>query len=317
MPISSRLVFLLGFGSFFAGCSLPGAAYQQVDRESPAFKAAVAQETEHQQAAGKSPSAAERIAANKTAARFVENEKVRRLAVAAPLLQAMATLEKPRGCWTYTVTTTTLRDGQVTALDVVHYDPFQPEEKIWTLISHNGIAPDETIQADFRARQLKAWRKDLGRPPKFTESENVRLMVLFNQFEASEPAPDSATIFKVLRDRAKIPLAGDIPPSEETFTISHEALVRRTSKLLDSSSAIAGTMKFDYSDSTVDYAVIDPAVPPFVVKRVAHWRMRFFGKDSGAMERVDVYSDYHRVKCYDDRFETHIGMPNVLEVAPD
>ena len=129
MPPRFRPVFLFGLTGMLAGCSMPKAAYRQVDHETPAFKAAVAQETEHQQAAGKSKAAAEKIATNKTDARFAQNEKDRRLALIAPLIQAMEALEKPRGCWAYTVTTTVRQDGQLTLTDVVRYDPFQPEEK--------------------------------------------------------------------------------------------------------------------------------------------------------------------------------------------
>jgi hypothetical protein len=63
--------------------------------------------------------------------------------------------------------------------------------------------------------------------------------------------------------------------------------------------------------------VIDPAVAPFVVKRVTHLRLRFFGKDSGAIERTEVYTDYRHVKCYEDRFETSIGTPDVMEFVPN
>ena len=319
MPPRFRPVFLFGLTGMLAGCSMPKAAYRQVDHETPAFKAAVAQETEHQQAAGKSKAAAEKIATNKTDARFAQNEKDRRLALTAPLIQAMEALEKPRGCWAYTVTTTVRQDGQLTLTDVVRYDPFQPEEKIWTLVSRNGAAPDEVTQADFRAKRLKAWHKDLERQAKarLTDSELVRWNALSTQFEAPVTTPDSATTFTFHREPVKMLGLADIPPSDETFTVDHATLVRRTSAFTNPGSALAGTMTMDYEDSALDYAVIDPAVPPFVVKRVAHWRIRFLGKDSGAMERVEVYTDYHRVKCYDDRFETRIGTPNVMEFAPN
>jgi hypothetical protein len=319
MPTPFRLVALLGLCGFLAGCTLPKRAYRQVDREAPAFKAAVAAETEHQQAAGKSKGEAEKIATNKTTAQFIQREEDRRLALAAPLLQAMAALEKPRGCWAYTVTTTTTHDGQDREVVVVRYDPFQPEERIWTLVSRNGVAPDDAGQADYRARKLKAWHKTLSRQAKAktTESGRVRLTVLSTAFAMPETASGSPTVFTFLRDRMKIPLLGDIPPSQETFTIEHEALARRTSTSPDPASLLAGTMKVDYFDSATDYAVIDPAVAPFVVKRVTHLRLRFFGKDSGAIERTEVYTDYRHVKCYEDRFETSIGTPDVMEFVPN
>lgn len=319
MPIPFRLVFLLGLSGALAGCSLSRAAYLQVDRDAPAFKTAVIQEAQQQQVAGKSPAEAEKIATNKTTARFIQDEKNRRLALAAPLLRAMTALEKPRGCWAYTVTTTTQHDDQGSQVEVVRYDPFQPEERIWTLVSRNGVPPDDAAQADYRARKLKAWHKALSRQAKakFTESERVRLTALSAEFAMPETAPDSSMVFKFLRARMKVPLVGDIPPSHETYTIAHDALARRTATSTEPTSLLAGTMKVDYFDSATDYAVIDPALAPFVVRTVTHLRLRFLGKDSGAIERVEVYTDYHRVKCYDDRFETRIGTPDVMEFAPN
>jgi hypothetical protein len=145
----------------------------------------------------------------------------------------------------------------------------------------------------------------------------VRFIVLSTGFEPPETASGSSTVFKFLRDRMKVPLVGDIPASHETYTIDHEALARRTSTSTEPTSILAGTMKVDYFDSATDYAVIDPTVAPFVVKTVTHIRLHFLGNDSGAIERVEVYSDYHRVKCYDDRFETHLGTPDVMEFAPN
>lgn len=157
-PVFWRLG-LLGLGVFFlSACTFPKATYRNVDQTTPAFRQAVALETEKLQARGQSASDAEKAATKVVTKRAIQEEKTKRTVQVTPLVEVMSALEKPRGCWAYTATTTTRKDGKET-VKVERYDPFQPEERLWTLLTLNGKTPDETEQASYRERRLRSWKK--------------------------------------------------------------------------------------------------------------------------------------------------------------
>ena len=168
-PFFSRAV-VVGLGSLlFAGCISrpPPPTYRNVDREAPAFKAAVARETERQREQGKSPAKAEEIATTKVTRQIIKTEKDRRIEQVAPLVAALTAFDHPRGCWAYTTTTTTRKADKIT-VRVERYDAFQPEERLWTLVSHDGQTPDEKAQADYRRAKLRTWKRQLQRTPKYS-----------------------------------------------------------------------------------------------------------------------------------------------------
>ncbi|MEO5960385.1 MAG: hypothetical protein ABIR80_14820, partial [Opitutaceae bacterium] len=161
-PFLSRQL-LIGLGPLlFAGCISrpPPPAYRTVDREAPAFKEAVARETERQREQGKSPAKAQEIATTKITRQIIKTEQDRRIAQVAPLLTALTSFDRSRGCWAYTITTTTRQPDNTTVL-VERYDSFQPEERLWTLVSRDGQSPDEKTQADYRRAKLRARQKQL------------------------------------------------------------------------------------------------------------------------------------------------------------
>lgn len=139
-------VFLVG------GCvSSPQPAYRKVDVASSQFESTVALETEKELAKGKSAKAAEKIATSRVTRQFAQAEKTRRLDSVAPLLRALGSFDRPRaGCWACVVTTTT-RSEKGTTVQVEQFDPFQPEGRLWTLLSRDGVVPDEKTQAAYRS----------------------------------------------------------------------------------------------------------------------------------------------------------------------
>lgn len=313
---ASWCCFALGF---FAACTIPQAAYRKVDQSAPEFKRAVAVEAEKRQARGESESAAEKAATQAVSRRIVQEQRATLTQQVTPLVDILSALEKPRGCWAYTATTTTRHDGKE-SVKVERYDPFQPEARLWTLVSLDGKIPDDAEQTRYRERRLRAWKKSLARADsRRTKSEQVKRRALLADLhvEQSTTEATSQTTYSLSRERMTMPLLGDIPPSRETYLTKDNTLARQTLNYLGSASLLAGAFKFEHFDSQAEYVVIDPELPPFTSRTAAHFRASFFGNDTGEMERETVYSDYRRVKCYEDRFETRIGAPTMSDVIPD
>lgn len=310
---------LLGTGVFlFSSCTLPQASYRKVDQGSPAFKQAVALETEKLQARGQSASDAEESATKVVTKRLIQEEKTKRTKEVTPLVEILSALEKPRGCWAYTATTATRKEGKE-SVKVERYDPFQPEERLWTLVTLDGKTPDETEQASYRERRLRAWKKTLTKAdPKRARSEQLKRKALFSDLEitASSSEETAQTTYTFSRDRISVPLFGDLPPSRETYVARDDVLARQTLAYLGPASLLAGGLKIAHFASETDYIVVEPALPPFVAKTTVHLRATLFGKDTGELEEETVYTDYRRVKCYDDRFEIKIGAPNLINFVP-
>ena len=78
-------------------------------------------------------------------------------------------------------------------------------------------------------------------------------------------------------------------------------------------SALGGSVKADYFESATHFARIDPVLAPFPSKLLARFRVRTFGRDTGDVRLEAVFSDYRRVKCYDDRFEVRIGPTDLID----
>jgi hypothetical protein len=312
--------FLASLGMLFlAGCfSVETPAYRKVDRDTPAFKEAVTSETAHQQEQGKSPAKAEEIATGKVTRQFVKAEEARRIEQVAPLMQALAAFDRPRGCWAYTATTTT-RQPDKTTVNVVRFDPFQPEERLWTLVIHNGQAPDEKTQANYRHAQLRAWKKQLQkRPPKYSETERLKLQAVWHDMEVVPSDATSQTTFTFIRGHIHFAMIVDVARQRETYAIENatNTILSHTKTQLEPEVMLGGSIKMEAFDSSTDYILIEPGLPPFVSKTKSHYRGQFFGKDTGDVEIETVYSDYRRVKCYDDRFEVKIGEPSVMDFMP-
>lgn len=151
---------LTGLSLACAGCmsnadgSRYKAPYLRVDQESPAFKAAKENALAAEQAKGKSAKEAKKTAVRKVTLDFVAKEKASREEQVAPLVAALADFERPRGCWAYTLTTTRIEGGHTTVL-VEQFNPYEPEDRLWTLVSGDGGTPTEKGQADYRRNRLR------------------------------------------------------------------------------------------------------------------------------------------------------------------
>ncbi|MES2696732.1 MAG: hypothetical protein V4773_24905 [Verrucomicrobiota bacterium] len=323
MPLPPPSLFRVLFGSTAAlvlltSCTVPKASFRKVDETSPEFRAAVARETQQLQSADQPVADAAKVAAQRVKAQFVTAEKERRTAQVAPLVEVMAALEKPRGCWAYTATRTKTVDG-VPTVTIETFDPFQSEERLWTLVSRNGQPPDAKAQADYREERLRKWKKSLNKKSRHSDAEFMARFARLADFEVTAPDDSAHTTYTFGRERTKVPLVGDTGAYRQTFVVdrTRQSLQQRTMELQSPASALAGSFKVDRLHSTADYTVIEPALPPFVTKTAVRYRAHVFGNDTGDIVEETVYSDYRRVKCYDDRFEVKIGVPQVSDLLPE
>ena len=72
----------------------------------------------------------------------------------------------------------------------------------------------------------------------------------------------------------------------------------------------------DEFNETKEFAVVDKDYPPFLVRRTNRYHTKVPGRDSGLVEEEILYTDYRKVKCYDERFEVKAGELRILETIP-
>jgi hypothetical protein len=68
---------------------------------------------------------------------------------------------------------------------------------------------------------------------------------------------------------------------------------------------------FEDMITTEEYTQIDPGLPPFLSHHTMQGRGTIMGTHH-AMRTEISYTDYRRVKCYDERFSVQIGPPSYL-----
>ncbi len=319
-PISLSLLLALA-ATCIAGCaSRPNkSSYRNVDVTKPEFQAAVARETAVETAKGKDADEAAKIATKRVTREAVATEKQRRTDEVAPLTAALTDLQRARGCWTYLLTTTTTKAEGV-LITTERYDPHEPEEKLWTLLSFNGEKPTDQAQADYRASRLKAWKKQLARAAKEKPvAEKTTRRALYSDLSVTHDTEGGPGMYRFNREAAHVPLIGDLPASREAYLVdeTHQAVLHHQQTYLGETSIFGGAMKILTWDTATDYTVIEPALPPFIAKAMMHYQAHLFGRDSGDVVIVREYSDYRRVKCYDDRFEVKIGEPTTSDLLPE
>lgn len=292
--------------------------YRRVDQTTPAYREAVAHETATAIAQGKSAAEVEKSAKRRVTRQFVAAEKQRRLDLVAPLTAALTALDQPRGCWTYTMMIRTTRDGRTT-VTVERFDPYQPEEKLWTLLSRDGTTPTEATQADYRRTKLRAWQKQQARDAKrkLPLAEQIRANALYTELETETAADPGVITYRFVREAVHWTFIGDLPRQRETYVVdTATAAVRRHETVYLGPSKILGRLTIEAFEQATDYGMIDPALPPFPVKGTAHSRYRTFAGPIHEETVEKTYSDYRRVKCYDDRFQAIPGELRPIDIVP-
>jgi hypothetical protein len=310
---------LAAFALLLAGCAAHVTPpYRRVDTDAPEFKAAVARETAAEEAKGASSHQAAGIAVRRVTDQAIAAEKERRTDMIAPLTEALAALDRPRGCWAYTATVTTQRAGK-TAIEVERFDPSQPDERLWTLITRDGQTPPDAEQAKYRRARLSKWQsqQDAARKRK-TSSERVARTALYANLKVDRPTGDGPVSFSF--DRETRPgLLADIPGSHETYLIDEATsrVIHDEKAFQTPVSALGGSIQVLALDLATDYVVVDHAIASFPAKTKVHYRLKRFGIDTGDVVIETTYADHRRVKCYQDRFEVQIGTPTLMDVLPE
>src|SRR6185312_7098941 len=92
-------------------------------------------------------------------------------------------------------------------------------------------------------------------------------------------------------------------------------LLERRERSLGPMTSLLGVMRVDAFESRTEFARIEPGPAPFVSRVTLRFRGKLLGRESSDVEIVEIYSDYHRVKTYTDRFETYLGPLSVLDLS--
>ncbi|HEX2852602.1 MAG TPA: hypothetical protein VHO24_05135 [Opitutaceae bacterium] len=314
---SLRAIFFLLVWLGLAGCSIPTPGYRKVDPTTPAFREATARLSELLRAKGLTGDEADRRALEEITRQTVAFQKEGRGRQVRPLVRALEAFEAELGCWAYTVTTRVRTDGKL-ATTVETFDASKPESEIWTLVSRDGKPPDESGQSEYRDKKLRRWKKSLTRSkPRHMDPERMEHEAIFADFKMSGENAGQATRYSFSRGRTSIPVLGTVTSSRVTYLLDNASgqLVNVTT-MTGPDSMLFGIKAVHY-DTTVDYVSIEPELPPFIAKTSARYHFIAFGKDHGDVERETVYSDYRRVKCYEQRFNVRVGTPEVQDYLPD
>ncbi len=302
-----------------AGClSRPVPPYRVVDAESPEFRAAVDRETAVALGEGKSAREARTLAIQRVTKRTVAANQQHRTAQVAPLVAALEDLARPRGCWAFTVTTTRRESGR-TIVTVEQFDPFQPEARIWTLVSRDGRPPTESEQSDYRRQRVESWKTSQRRTEqRAPAAERVGRSALYAELETSRTSPDGPRTVAFTRAGARVAAVGGLPPSRESYELAPDAdrVLSHRRPALEPLVLLGGSLVVEHSSVATHYRVVDPAVPPFPATSVLACRIRSAGTDRGDVVVETVWSDHRRVTCHEDRFEVRIGVPSVQDFLP-
>ena len=292
---------------------IPQPEYKKVDQTSLVYQKAVKQEAEERIAKGQAPAKAKKDSTRAVTRRIVNAAVAVRLAEVAPLVETLRSFEKPAGCWSYTATTMLQVDGKTT-LKVERYDPFQPESRLWTLVSENGEEPAAETQSDYRRKKLRAWKKNLS-SRRTARSGSDTNFATGADMEIVSKQSSQEWIFTT--GHISMPAVGTMGAEQKTYVVRDGTLVSERRRSLGPTSMLGGAIKIAYRDVTTDYVLITPDLPPFVAKRTWRIRMSSLGVDSGEQIGETVYSDYVQVKCYDARFSVKLGELNIMEFIPE
>lgn len=313
-----RARFAFSASLLFAGCvSLPPPPpYRKVDQNTPEFKVAAEQKAEALRAAGKSTAEAKEIAVRDVTKAVIQTQKKEQIDRVGPLVEALTAFERSAGCWAYTLTTTNREKGR-TSVTVETFDPFQPEERIWTLVSRDGQTPEAEAQAEYRQKKLREWRKT--RPPsRRLSGERVQRAALYSEAEVAEDEAAARTRFSFTRTNQTTPLLDENATMSERFVVDRQTRTVAQHQLVvpRPTSMFGGSLKVEHLFRSTDYVLLEPLLPPFLAKVVVRQHLHALGVDRGEVDLEMVYTNYRRVKCFDDRFEVKVGIPSVQDYLP-
>lgn len=222
-----------------------------------------------------------------------------RAEVPALLNEALQKLQADENHWAYTQTTQVYdRDGQAEGgVTVERFDPSLPYDQQWTLLQQDGREPT--------AREERAWRKRKDREMKRREEKSLgEIMDLDRAREVERYA--GQVVFEVpLQPGASRRLPAEkfavlMAVDEANGTLSEFML-----KTIDSFRAM-GVAKVDRIEIKADFATVDPQYVPQPRRIFASGAGRLLFFRVGGSAEI-TWTDFKRVKPYEDRFEVEIG----------
>jgi hypothetical protein len=220
-------------------------------------------------------------------------------AMPALLETALLKLQADEDHWAYTQTTQAFDrkgapDGGPT---VERYDPSQPPAQQWQLIQWQGQDPGERDLRRWEKRKLKEQRRreektlgevmDFDRATVREETEEAVVFAIPLQPGASKRLPAEKFMVQMTVDRAREVVTG--------FSLETTGSFRAM-----------GVAKIDTIEVRADFRTVDEryAPQPHAIQARGAGRVLFF-RVGGAAEIA--WSDFKRVKPYNDRFEVRIG----------
>lgn len=315
-PLFVRSLFIVLGIALLAGCTVPTPGYRKVDQNSPEFQALTERTSAALQANGVGTEDADRRAIQAATRQMVAAQKEDRPRQVKPLAAALDAFDQPRGCWAYTVSTRRVTDGKL-SVQVETFDASQPESRIWTLVSRNGQTPDEAEQAKYREDKLRSWKKSLARAKsRHMDSGHMTRDAVYADLQIAAEKPGQ-TRFVFSRGRMSIPVVGTITSSRTGYLLDDATgKLLGVTRMIGPNSMILGIRVHQFETSS-EFTNIDDSLPPFITKLNAHVHIVGFGKDTGDLVHESVYSDYRRVKCYEQRFNVKVGTPEVQDFLPE
>ncbi|MCB1104016.1 MAG: hypothetical protein H7A44_00810 [Opitutaceae bacterium] len=220
-------------------------------------------------------------------------------AVPALLEEALQKLQADENHWAYTQTTQVYdRKGEVDGgVTVERFDPSLPYDQQWTLLQQDGREPT--------AREERSWRKRKDREMKRREEKSLgEIMDLERAREVERYA--GQVVFEVpLQPGASRRLPAEkfavlMAVDEASATLSEFML-----KTTDSFRAL-GVAKVDRIEIKADFATVDPQYVPQPRRIFASGAGRLLFFRVGGSAEI-TWTDFKRVKPYEDRFEVQIG----------
>ena len=220
-------------------------------------------------------------------------------AVPSLLEAALQKLQADENHWAYTQTTQVFdRQGEPEdGVTVERFDPSLPYDQQWTLLQQDGRAPT--------AREERAWRKRKDREMKRREEKSLgEIMDLERAREVERYA--GQVVFEVpLQPGASRRLPAEkfavlMAVDESSATLSEFML-----KTTDSFRALGGE-KVDRIEIKADFAMVDPQYVPQPRRIVASGAGRLLFFRVGGSAEI-TWSEFKRVKPYEDRFDVQIG----------
>ncbi|MEO7415364.1 MAG: hypothetical protein ABIZ81_18620 [Opitutaceae bacterium] len=315
-PFLLRQLFALGGFLLLVGCTLPTPGYRKVDPTTAEFREMTARISASLQEKGVGMVEADQRAVQAVTRQIVAAQKQNRPQQVKPLAAALDAFDQPRGCWAYTVTTRTRTDGKLTT-QVETFDASQPESHLWTLISRNERTPDDREQSEYREQKLRRWKKSLTRSkPRHMDSDHLAHDAIFADLKIG-PESSGQTRFVFVREKMSIPVMGTITGRRTSYLVDDATgRLRGVTDLIGPNSMVFGIRALLF-ETSVEFMNVDDSVPPFISRSNAHYHIIGFGKDTGEVERESVYSNYRRVKCFEERFNVRVGIPEVQDFLPE